>query len=539
MGSHNNKKTTKTESSLVIFDDVRIATSAPGVDITNPADGDQVAGTVTIGVGAEDLMDIDGSLDVDIRINGGSWQQAMWDAGLGVYTVPWDTTALAEGPATVDARAADSDGNTSNASQVAVVVNNTNQAPTASITAPAGGSELSGTVIVQVDAGDAEDPVGTLDVEVNTGSGWKTAPWNAGTARYEYSWDTTTQSDGSKTIRARATDAQSTTTDAADVAVTLENVDAAPTATITTPGAGATVSGTKTVRLNASDVEDAAGTLNVKVNVGSGWQPTTWNPGNSRYEYAWDTTTHADGPATVQARATDSGDNTTTATSRSVDVDNVDASPDVTIANPVDGATVGGTIIVAVNATDPEDAAGTLDVDVNVGAGWQPASWNPGNGRYEYSWDTTTQSDGSALVQASATDSGLNITTVGKTVTVSNANDSAPTVSMKTPTANVVISGDYLVKVKATDVEDTEGFADRRGQLRERLEERSLELHYRELSLCARLHHTKQWRHLDQGQSEGLGRPDDGHVGSPDRRLEHHILETDPGQRPDHVLAFQ
>ena len=65
------------------------------------------------------------------------------------------------------------------------------------------------------------------------------------------------------------------------------------------------------------------------------------------------------------------------------------------------------------------------------------------------------------------------------------------------------------------------------------------ELHYRELSLCARLHHTKQWRHLDQGQSEGLGRPDDGHVGSPDRRLEHHILETDPGQRPDHVLAFQ
>ena len=85
------------------------ASDPPTVSIFNPADNDSVAGNITVQIDASDTEDSVGSLDVDWNIDGGSWQQATYNNGTGYYEASWATTSNPNGPATVNARATDSD----------------------------------------------------------------------------------------------------------------------------------------------------------------------------------------------------------------------------------------------------------------------------------------------------------------------------------------------------------------------------------------------------------------------------------------------
>ena len=63
----------------------------------------------------------------------------------------------------------------------------------------------------------------------------------------------------------------------------------------------------------------------------------------------------------------------------------------VSIFSPADGETISGLVGVQIDASDAEDAAGSLTVEWNVGGGnWQEATYNSTSGRYEAAWDTTT-----------------------------------------------------------------------------------------------------------------------------------------------------
>jgi choice-of-anchor B domain-containing protein len=81
----------------------------PTVSIVAPPDGgpDPLAGTVQVRINANDTEDVPGTLTVEWRIDGGSWQPAAWDGA--EYVADWDTTTVADGAHTVDARAIDSD----------------------------------------------------------------------------------------------------------------------------------------------------------------------------------------------------------------------------------------------------------------------------------------------------------------------------------------------------------------------------------------------------------------------------------------------
>ena len=153
----------------------------------------------------------------------------------------------------------------SNTTSHSVTVNNpVNDAlPSVSITTPAGGSTVSGTVTILVAAGDAEDAVGSLDVQVSidggasqaatynggTGYHFDAAKKISGTGYYEASWTTPASDDGViHTIDATATDSASNVTPASQVSVTVDNVNASPTAGITAPTGGSTVSGTVTIQ---------------------------------------------------------------------------------------------------------------------------------------------------------------------------------------------------------------------------------------------------------------------------------------------------
>jgi len=101
-----------------------------------------------------------------------------------------------------------------------------------------------------------------------------------------------------------------------------------------------------------------------------------------------------------------------------------DAAPSVSILVPTEGATVSGTVTIEIAATDTEDPAGSLTVEWSVdgGASWDSAAWNAGSGRYEASWITTVEPDGTALIDAQATDTAANPSTATPiNVTVDNA----------------------------------------------------------------------------------------------------------------------
>src|SRR5438105_2966147 len=129
--------------------------------------------------------------------------------------------------------------------------------PTVSITSPAGGSTVSGTITVSANA---SDNVGVAGLQfqldgANLGSEDTATP-------YTVSWNTTTASNASHTLTAIARDAAGNRRTSSPVSVTVSNTAAdttPPTVSMTAPANGSTVSGTVTVSANASDNVGVAG----------------------------------------------------------------------------------------------------------------------------------------------------------------------------------------------------------------------------------------------------------------------------------------
>jgi hypothetical protein len=90
-----------TESSLTDGD------LPPTASIVSPVDGSVVSGNVSIEVEATDDRDAQGSLTVEVRIDGGAWQAATYNAASGYYETSWDASAAAEGSHTIEGRATD------------------------------------------------------------------------------------------------------------------------------------------------------------------------------------------------------------------------------------------------------------------------------------------------------------------------------------------------------------------------------------------------------------------------------------------------
>ena len=100
-----------------------------------------------------------------------------------------------------------------------------------------------------------------------------------------------------------------------------------------------------------------------------------------------------------------------------------DNPPTVSITSPADGATVSGTITVTADATDD---SGVAQVEFFVGTTSIGIDYIASDG-WSVSWDTTTVSDGSHTVSATATDTATQTSSHAINVTVNNVDD-PPTV---------------------------------------------------------------------------------------------------------------
>jgi len=193
--------------------------------------------------------------------------------------------------------------------------------PTAAITAPAGGTTVTGNAVTVTATAAATSPATISSVQfqldgVNLGSVVNAAP-------YSISWNTTTAGNGSHTLTAIATDSAGQHGTSPGVTVTSSNAGPpAPTVAITTPTAGASVAGATTV---TATVGSSAMPVSVQfqldgVNLGAAVN-------TAPYSISWDTSTASNTGHSLKAIATDNLNQTTTSAAISVTVFNVGPPP--------------------------------------------------------------------------------------------------------------------------------------------------------------------------------------------------------------------
>jgi hypothetical protein len=312
------------------------------------------------------------------------------------------------------------------------------QPPTVSITAPAAGATVNGTVTVTAAA---SSTVGIAGVQfqldgANFGVVVSTAP-------YSQSLNTATLTNGKHTVTAVATDTANTKTTSAGVSITVNNTSTAPpTVSITSPANGATVSATIAVTATASSTIGIAGVQFQVDGVNSGAAVTT-----VPYSLSLNTTTLSNGAHTLKAVATDTANTKTTSAGVSITVNNTStAPPTVSITSPANGATVSATIAVTATASSSIGIAGVqFQVDgVNNGAAVTTAP-------YSLSLNTTTLSNGAHTLKAVATDTANTKTTsAGVSITVNNTSTAPPTVSITSPANGATVSATISVTATAS-----------------------------------------------------------------------------------------
>ncbi len=401
-------------------------TTAPTVSINAPANGATVTGTITVSAIASDNVGVAG---VQFLLDGVNLSA---EDTTSPYSVSWNTATATPGSHTLTARARDAAGNTTTSTAVTVTVPDTS-APTVSVTAPANGASVTGTISVTASA---SDNVGVVGVQflldgANLGAEDTSSP-------YSVSWNTTTSTPGSHTLTARARDAAGNLTTSTAITVTIPDTTA-PVVSVTSPANGATVTGTISVMASATDNVAVVGVQFLLDGANLGAEDTT-----SPHSVNWNTATASVGSHTLTARARDAAGNTTTATTITVTVPDT-TFPTVSVTAPANGATVTGTVSVTANAADNVGVAGVQFLLDGVSLGAEDTS-SP----YSVSWNTTTATPGSHALTARARDAAGN-TTTSTTITVTIPDTTAPTVSMTAPANGATVSGTVSVTATTSD----------------------------------------------------------------------------------------
>jgi hypothetical protein len=179
--------------------------------------------------------------------------------------------------------------------------------PSVSITSPGAGSTVSGTISVQVAAG---DNVGVSSVSLSVdgvlSGGDNTAP-------YSFTWNTTAAANGAHTLTATAGDGAGNTT-STSIVVTVSNLSdtTVPTISITSPANGGTVAGNVSVLVSAAD---NVGVVKVELYVDGQLKATSMSV---PFTTKWNTKREARGAHTLQCKAYDAAGNVGTSTARTV-----------------------------------------------------------------------------------------------------------------------------------------------------------------------------------------------------------------------------
>jgi hypothetical protein len=206
-------------------------TTPPSAAITSPTGGASVSGTTAIAATASDNV---GVTRVDFFVDG-----ALLSSDTSApYSASWNTTSATNAAHSLTARAFDAAGNQATSAAVSVTVNNTapppdTTPPSVSIASPTGGASVSGTTTI---AASAADNVGVTRVDFFVDGVLLSSDTSS---PYSASWNTTSATNASHSLTARAFDAAGNQTPSGAVSVTVNNTAPPPgTATLTVTATG-------------------------------------------------------------------------------------------------------------------------------------------------------------------------------------------------------------------------------------------------------------------------------------------------------------
>jgi hypothetical protein len=291
----------------------------PSVTITSPSEGAGVSGTVLVSGTASDPDAGDAVTSVQVSIDGGQWDPC---SGTTSWSFGWNTLATDDGPHTISARSSDGEENSTVVSRGVTVQNHgPNAPPTCAITSPGNGATVSGLVLVQGTAADADNGVLAVYVRIDSGA-WQQA---SGNTSWSYNWNSAPETGGGHLLAARAYDG---IVNSSEVHINVD-VNHPPACTITFPGESSTLSGVVVIKGAANDPDAGQDVTAVFVRIDSGeWVRAN---GTADWSYRWDTNGTTDGAHTIRARSYD-GTDYSAEQSRTVTVDRPPAA--VTLSVP-------------------------------------------------------------------------------------------------------------------------------------------------------------------------------------------------------------
>ena len=392
----------------------------PAPAITSPSNGSAVASRTATITGTE----TDATARITVTV--GSTTYGPVSVSGGVWSVPVN---LAEGANRVTARATNSYGS---ADSAAITVTADTAKPTVSITSPAAGALVQGTVTVGATASDPA-PSSGLTVEFYLDGQLKASNT---ASPYTWSWNTAGLS-GTHSLTARAVDKAGNATTSTAVSVTINgSVPSTLQVGFTSPADGSTISGVVTIEVTASGLASGTGTAKLYLD-GSLASTVTGTP---PFRWTWNAGT---GPATrtLRAEVTDTAGGSGSA-SCTVTVGSSTTTRPATpvITSPANGSRLSSTS-VTVSGTEAT-AGATVSVRVNNSTQVRdlPVSGGVWSAR-------VTLAPGANSIAAYATNAAGN-SALSATVSVS-VGSGAPTVQIVSPSA-ATVSGTVLLDVVAS-----------------------------------------------------------------------------------------
>lgn len=219
-----------------------------------------------------------------------------------------------------------------------------------------------------------------------------------------------------------------------------------PTVSISSPAAGASLSGTTSVDITASDNVGVT-SVQLKIDSASFGAPLTAAP----YVVAVNTNSLSNGNHILTATASDAAGNVGTSASVTVKVNNTTSNPTPTVAllSPANGASVSKTVMLSASATDSVGISHVQFQLDGANAG-SPVTAAP----YTYAWDSTKSANGAHILRAVATDmSGNSASSSNVSVTVNNStpDTTPPAVSITSPVNGATVANTITLSANATD----------------------------------------------------------------------------------------
>jgi subtilisin family serine protease len=409
-----------------------VDSAAPTAAITSPAGGATVSGTVRVLASVSDNHEVETVefYEGQTRLGGDSSPPYDWD---------WNTRSGPNGSRTVTVRARDRAGNVSTSEPVTVTAENDLTPPTVSLTAPAPGATVMG--VVELSAS-ATDDQGIDRVEYYSGS--RRIGLHI-TAPYSFPWNTVNEPTGPHTLTARAYDRAGNVTTSAPAVVTVVRDTTPPAVSITSPVAGAALTGPVTISATATDETQVT---KVEFFVDGA---LLRSDSSSPYSFDWNTLSVANGSHTLTARATDLYGNVRTSSAVAVTVYNDTTAPTASITAPANGATVRGQWVrVQASATD-DTAVSWVELLVDG-----VTTGSDSSAPYEVYWNSKAVPNGTHTLSIRAHDTRGNAGTSAPITVLVDNDPTPPSVAITSPANGASVEG--VVSIQA-DASDNQGVA--------------------------------------------------------------------------------